>query len=156
MREQLGREGITIKLIECSSEELTTGALDYDFRYAELAVWEPVVDAQRLLGNQGLAKGAQSPYLDAALRRLDESTNWKDVRTRLAEIHEIAHHDLPIIPLWQTVNYFAYRSSLHRRRWIRRGKTLQGVGESPLTLYQNVDDWNTSSAANLARVSGEN
>jgi ABC-type oligopeptide transport system substrate-binding subunit len=98
-----------------------------------------VVDARRILSADGLVKGAQTPYLDAALRRLDDASNWKDVRTRLAEIHEIAHHDLPIIPLWQTENYFAYRT------------TLSGIGESPVVLYQNVDEWTTIPAGSLAR-----
>jgi ABC-type transport system substrate-binding protein len=44
-------------------------------------------------------------------------------------LHEIAHHELPVIPLWQTVNFFAYRTS------------LRGVGPSPMTLYQNIEQW---------------
>jgi ABC-type transport system substrate-binding protein len=71
----------------------------------------------------------RSPYLAATLRELDETTNWKDVRAKLSEIHDIAHHDLPLIPLWQTVNYFAYRAG------------VEGIGKSPITLYQNVDTW---------------
>ena len=144
MREQLVREGIPIKLVEFSADELASGTVEYDLRYAELAVWEPVVDARRILGAGGLVKGAQTPYLDAALRRLDDASNWKDVRTRLAEIHEIAHHDLPIVPLWQTENYFAFRT------------TLSGVGESPVVLYQNIDEWTTSPAGNLARSRDNN
>ena len=92
-------------------------------------MWEPIADARALLGPGGLAGEMCSPYLAAALRDLEDATNWKDVRAKLAEIHDIAHHDLPLIPLWQTVNFFAYRTG------------LQGIGESPVTLYQNVDQW---------------
>ena len=79
----------------------------------------------------------QSPYLDAALRNLDAATNWKDVRPRLAELHEIASHELPVIPLWQTVNYFAYRA-------------VRGIGESPVRLYRNIEQWATAAGANVA------
>lgn len=134
---QLAREGISIKLVEFTSDELLAGKVNCDLRYAELAVWEPVTDARVVLG---LPENMESPYLNAALRRLDQANNWKDVRTRLAEIHEIAHHELPVIPLWQTVNSFAYRVG------------ISGIGETPLTLYQNVDEWRMSAAENMAQL----
>jgi ABC-type transport system substrate-binding protein len=131
---QLDRAQIPVKLVEFTADELQQGKVEYDLRYAELAVWEPVVDARTMLGPGGLAGDTGSSYLNAALRQLDEATNWKDVRVDLAEIHDIAHHDLPLIPLWQTVNYFAYRTDLH------------GIGDSPVELYQNVDLWELASA----------
>jgi peptide/nickel transport system substrate-binding protein len=126
---QLERVGIPIKLQEFTADDLLAGRVECDLRYAELAMWEPVVDAARLLGPDGLASSGESAQLDAALRRLGAATNWKDVRARLAEIHEIAYHDLPVIPLWQTAGYFAYRTS------------VRGIGQKPITLYQDVDEW---------------
>jgi ABC-type transport system substrate-binding protein len=137
---QLERQGIRLKLQPFAADELAAGRLDYDLRYAELAVWEPLADARRLLGPGSLTAGLQSPYLNAALRQLDEAGNWNDVRARLAELHEIAHHELPLIPLWQTTNYFAHRTS------------VRGIGDSPLTLYQNVDQWTSAPAPNVARL----
>jgi hypothetical protein len=78
--------------------------------------------------------------VDTALARLDQATNWNDVRTRLNELHEIAHHELPLIPLWQTANFFAYRAS------------TSGIGESPMTLYQNIDQWRLAGGGNVARL----
>jgi hypothetical protein len=121
-------------------DQLLTGKVEADLRYAEIAVWEPLTDARRLLGPGGLAGGLQSPYLQTALRRLDDAGNWNEVRSRLAEVHDIAHHELPMIPLWQTVNYFAYR------------ETLPGIGQSPVLLYQNIHDWAPSTAPNVART----
>jgi ABC-type transport system substrate-binding protein/tetratricopeptide (TPR) repeat protein len=135
---QLGRAQIPVRLLEFTADQLEQGKVDCDLRYAELAVWEPVVDARTLLGPTGLAGDVGSSYLYAALRQLDEATNWKDVRSRLSEIHEIAHHDLPLIPLWQTVNYFAYRTDVH------------GIGDSPVALYQNVEHWELGSSAPVA------
>jgi len=141
---QLERAGIPITLHEVSTDELATERDKYDLRYAELAVWEPVTDARAILGPGGLAGDLESPYLNAALRQLDEATNWNDVRARLAELHDIAHHELPVIPLWQTVNYFAYRT------------TVRGIGETPLTLYQNVEQWSppTRSIVKTQRAGG--
>jgi len=137
---QLAREGIPVKLREFTADELIAGTVDCDLRYAELAIWEPVTDARHILGPHGLAGGLQSAYLDSALRNLDTATNWKDVRARLAELHEIANHELPVIPLWQTVNFFAYRSS------------VRGIGDSPVTLYQNVEQWSAPAAGNVAQA----
>jgi hypothetical protein len=82
-----------------------------------------------------LAGDVRSPYLNTALRNLDSATNWTDVRARLAELHQTLHHELPVIPLWQTVNSFAYRTS------------LGGIGEAPLTLYQNVGEWSSATGS---------
>jgi ABC-type transport system substrate-binding protein len=140
IQSQLAREGIPVKLREFTADELIAGKVDCDLRYAELAVWEPVTDARHIFGPHGLAGGLQSAYLDSALRNLDTATNWKDVRARLAELHDIANHELPVIPLWQTVNFFAYRTS------------VRGIGDSPVTLYQNVEQWSANAADNVARA----
>ena len=136
---QLGRAGIPVDLQEFPADAQLAGDVDYDLRYAELAVWEPVADARALLGASSQVGELASPYMQAALRELDEATNWKGVRSKLAEIHEIASHDLPLIPLWQTVNYFAYRTA------------IQGIGESPISLYQNVDQWQIAEDARTAK-----
>ena len=137
---QLRRVGIPVALQEFSADDLLAGRVDCDLRYAELAVSEPVTDARVLMDPGGLAGGIRSAYLDAALRKLDEATNWNDVRAALAALHEIAHHELPVIPLWQTTNYFAYRP------------TVRGIGDSPMTLYQNVEQWNAAAGSNVAQL----
>ena len=136
---QLAREGIPIKLLEFTADDLIAGKVDCDLRYAELAVWEPVANARTDFGAGGVAGSSQSPYLDSALRNLDAASNWKDVRSRLSELHEIADHELPVIPLWQSVNYFAYRTSVH------------GIGETPVSLYQNIQEWTVSTVRTALR-----
>jgi hypothetical protein len=123
----LRRLGIPIELREATAEQLDSGAVEYDLRYTELAVWEPVVDAHTLFGPSGLVRG--SAAMSASLRDLELAANWVDVRKHLATIHRIAHDDLPVIPLWQTVNHYAHRTDVN------------GVGDSLITLYQHIDDW---------------
>lgn len=132
MKLQLDGVGIPVELKELpalsGSDSSGSAAPEYDLLYTELAMNEPATEARRLLGPGGMA-GHSTAYMNLALDRLDEASNWKEASSRLEEIHEIAHYDLPVIPLWQTVNHFAYRDG------------LTGVGKKPVTLYQNVDQW---------------
>lgn len=99
-----------------------------DIVYVSAAVWEPVVDARRLLGPEGLA-GSEDQLVGLGLRRLEEAKNWREVRDRLLDLHAIAHHELPVLPLWQMVDSYAYR------------RQLLGVGTDIVSLYQNAGKW---------------
>lgn len=120
--------GIPIEVVELSSDDMQRADELVDLKYVELSPWEPVTDARRLLGSEGVLGGA-SDVMRLALDRLDAARNWNDVRTRLYEIHDIASTDLPVIPLWQTVNYFAYR------------RELSGISQQPVQLFQDLADW---------------
>jgi tetratricopeptide (TPR) repeat protein len=124
---QLDGVGIPIKLLEVLDEAPAAGQ-KYDLLYAEVAVWEPVVDARRLFGRNGLT-GRTGPLMALALDQVAKSENWNQARAQLNEIHRIAHHDLPVIPLWQTVNFFAHRQS------------IEGITETPVSLYQDLSQW---------------
>ncbi|MFK8115398.1 MAG: ABC transporter substrate-binding protein [Rubripirellula sp.] len=99
-----------------------------DIVYVSAAVWEPVIDARRLLGPEGLA-GSTDQLVGLGLRRLEEAKNWREVRDRLLDLHATAHHELPVLPLWQMVDSYAYRRS------------LLGVGSEIVSLYQNAGKW---------------
>ncbi len=111
---------------------------DVDFLYAELAMWEPVVDARRLLGERGLAGGCSS-YMSLALRQLDEAANWPAVRGTLQDIHRIAYRDVTVIPLWQMVNFYACREG--GKRGLEEKGFFETMGRNPITLYQHVEEW---------------
>jgi len=102
-----------------------------DMVYVAAAVWEPTIDARRILGPDGLSR-SQDQLIGLGLRRLEGANSWRDVRERLYELHSIASHELPIIPLWQLVDSFAYR------------KDLGGIGNKIVSLYQNVERWRLS------------
>jgi hypothetical protein len=125
----------SLELLELSIElrELPpgTGSVipeDVDLMYAELAMWEPVVDARLLLDSDGMSRGA-SPYMSLALRQLERSTNWGQVAEKLREIHQIAFADVAVIPLWQLTDHYAYHTG------------VQGIEPKPVSLYQNVERW---------------
>jgi len=128
IKKQLALLGIPVDL-----RELPAGApagLDdkIDLLYAELAMWEPVVDARRLLDRDGLA-GSCSPYVSLALKQLDEAADWPAVGLKLRAIHQLAHSEVAVVPLWQLTDFYAYR------------QRLSGIGPRPLTLYQHVEFW---------------
>ena len=99
-----------------------------DIVYVSAALWEPVIDARRILGPEGLA-ASEDQLVGLGLRRLEEARNWREVRDRLLDLHSIAHHELPVLPLWQMVDSYAYR------------RELIGVGSDILSLYQNAGKW---------------
>lgn len=130
IRLQLTALGVPTELVELPTTQAALPG-DYDLAYTQLAFREPLVDARRLLGPQGLA-GSCSSSMNLALQSVDRASNWKEARDRLHEVHQVAYNDLPVIPLWQTVDSFAYR------------KSLRGIGSQPVTLYQNIGQWQTS------------
>jgi len=107
-----------------------------DLTYAEVAIWEPLVDARRLLGQEEL-HGINSPFIKHALRNLDAAQTWGDVRDRLLDLHRSAHNEVAVIPLWQMVDSFAYRKQL---------RNIVGTDGPPVWLYQNIDEWRFDSS----------
>ncbi len=128
IRQQLQLIGVTVSLKELPPGTPAKLTDDVDLLYAELAAWEPVVDARRILGEDGLAGGC-SAYMSLALRQLDAATDWSEVRSRLRQVHRVAHNDVAVVPLYQLTDHFAYHDS------------IQGIGTRPISLYQNVSQW---------------
>ncbi len=128
IQKQLQAIRVPIELKELSPDAIATRSGDWDLLFAELNLWEPVIDARRLLGPLGLT-GNCSQYMDLLLRQLAQSEDWRRVREKLLNVHRQAHEDLAILPLWQLVDHFAYH------------KSLQGVGKRPAMLYQHIEAW---------------
>jgi hypothetical protein len=119
--------------VECQVVEFPPGAFDdsegkCDLVYLQLAAWEPIVDAGRLLGQDGLAP-AGSAFIQLTLRQIEQAQNWQQARFRLLHLHRLLHEDVTLIPLWQTADHFAWRRS------------LQGISPGRVHLYQDVEQW---------------
>jgi ABC-type transport system substrate-binding protein len=134
IQRQLKVVGIPIVLQEIHPGRAAGDQAGFDLAYAEVAMWEPVVDAPRLLGEHGPAGGC-SPYMSLALAELERAADWKDVHRVLPRLHRIAQDDVAVVPLWQMVDHFAHR------------KNLRGVGARPVLLYANVEQWQPTSTA---------
>ncbi len=129
IRRQLELIGVKVELRPLTERLPRQVPEDVDLLYAELAVWEPAVDARTLLDIDGPSRGC-SPYMSLALRQLDQATDWRDTRAVLRRIHRIAHDDVAIVPLWQMQHYLAYR------------RHVDAIAQQPPTLYYNVEQWN--------------
>ncbi len=123
---QLELVGLQVKLKEIPAGQ--TGGEDYDLIFTELVMQEPTVDAWRLLGPGGLSGECSSAML-LALRSLEQAKDAKQAASRLQEVHRVAAAELPVIPLWQLVNHFAYH------------KSVKGVPPRPFGLYQDIEHW---------------
>lgn len=132
IKDQLQVIGVNVTLAEVLPGQ-RLDSVPYDLAYTELAVWEPILDARRLFGPGGLA-GNSSAYMRLALRDLDEAADWRTARAQLLEINRLAAQDLPLLPLWQITDHYAYN------------KALAGLSDGPLTLYQNVETWESPPA----------
>jgi len=128
IKRQLELIKIPIELRQLEGPAPSQIPADVDLLYAELSIWEPLIDARRLLGKNGMSAGC-SPYMSLALRRLERATDWQQVHDSLLAIHRIAHDDVAVVPLWQLTDHFAYHVS------------LGGVGAKPVSLYQNIEQW---------------
>ena len=63
------------------------------------------------------------------MNQLNEAYSSVDLAERLRLVHEIAHGELPFIPLWQTVDHYAFR------------KDIIGLPYETVDLYQTVEQW---------------
>lgn len=122
---------LEIELVELPVGQAFPEEGQADLAYVAAAVWEPIIDARRVLGPDGMA-GSTDQLVGLGLRRLEESKNWKDARDRLLDLHFIANNELPVLPLWQLVDSYAY------------SRNLLGVGSDIVSLYQNADKWRLS------------
>jgi ABC-type oligopeptide transport system substrate-binding subunit len=99
-----------------------------DVLYLSAAIWEPVTDAERLLGYGGTAQ-SNNQYIVQALGTLNAARTWKEVRQGCLDLHSLVAIHLPIIPLWQVSETMAYRYE------------VDGVAKKPIGLYQDVHKW---------------
>lgn len=124
--QQWSAMGIEAEMLVLDTEESFTSPVD--LIYAMTTMWEPATDVQRLLGPQGLA-ASDNPFIVQALETLRVARNWREVRTALQDLHQLVDYHLPVLPLWQITDRFAVRRS------------LEGLQNQPLSLYQDVAAW---------------
>ncbi|MEX2174777.1 MAG: ABC transporter substrate-binding protein [Pirellulaceae bacterium] len=131
LAKQWGLIGVKCKLVEFPLGQFDDPKNECDLIYVQAAMLEPVVDAGRLLGPEGIAP-AGNAFIQLTLRQIERATNWQQARERFRQLHRLLHEDVTVIPLWQTFDYYAYR------------KSLGGLSAARVTLYDNVEAWQVS------------
>jgi len=120
--------GLPAELVILNGLPSSSADSPVDFVYASAAVWEPATDAERLFGIGGPAE-SDNQFIVHALGQLNVATNWKEVRQGCQDLHALVAAHLPILPLWQVGESFAYR------------KEATGIAKKPTGLYQDVNKW---------------
>jgi ABC-type transport system substrate-binding protein len=99
-----------------------------DLLYLSAALWEPATDAERVFGSGGIAE-TDNIFVVQVLSSLRTAKNWRDVRQFCQDLHRLVNDHLPVLPLWQVSESFAYRAS------------LQGIPKKPVALYPDIQRW---------------
>lgn len=125
--------GVPVKLVEFPPGVFYDESRKCHLIYVTTGMWEPLVDARRLL-SQPDVEPLVSTHILNTLRQIDSAKNWREARERLLELHRLLHEELPVLPLWQTVDAFAYR------------QRLRGIVPGAVSFYQGVEGWNITSS----------
>jgi len=125
---QLDAIDLNVELKEFPLGQTRDTSGECDLVYARVAMWEPIVDAGRLLSRTGIA-GIDDEHVNRGVRWLQDAKRWPEVTARSRELHRICHDKVAVIPLWQTVDHFAHRSDVRR------------AASRPVTLYQGIQRW---------------
>ncbi|HWE38192.1 MAG TPA: ABC transporter substrate-binding protein [Isosphaeraceae bacterium] len=140
--EAFRKAGVTIDLIERPvaelEEELRAGRR-FDLAYRCVRVAEPAFEAGGLIcpgydappQADGLAAVASARVLELLLH-LEHAPDLPTARDILTRLDRDSRDELPILPLWQVHDHYAW----HDR--------LKGPAEAAETLYQDVDKWEIS------------
>jgi hypothetical protein len=119
--------GIPLGLHEITAAELTAGPTDADLFYVPWTPLEPLTELPRLIGRQGLG-GDAGPLLERVMQEA-LSARPNQASERVGRLDQMIREETLVIPLWRLNNFIAY------------DRTLTGVGKHPVTLYQNIEQW---------------
>ena len=137
--EMLRNVGIGIDLVERSPTELEESLRSgdrFDIAYRVGYTDAPVREAGNLIcpgydastASDGLGALA-SPRILQLLLRLEHAPDWNMARELVTQIDRESRDELPIIPLWQMPDHFAYRAR------------LSGANAVADQLYQGIERW---------------
>ena len=137
--EAFRRAGVRIETIERSESELEAelhAGRRFDLAYRAIRCAEPVLDAGPLLcpgydarsDADALASAASSRILQLLLQ-LDRAAEVSTARGLAIQIDREARDELPVLPLWQVADHYAWRTR------------LKGPAETTDRLYQGIESW---------------
>ena len=123
-----GELGIKVDLRELEPGQTVPPDDDWDFLYYEMSMQEPLTDADKLFGPEGLVKNLSAP-VQQSVRTLGYADSWQLAGRTLRQMHRQIRNDVSVLPLWQLKEHYAFRENLHN------------IGANLIHLYQNIDNW---------------
>ena len=137
--ELFGLIGVRIDAIERSESELEAGLRSgraFQLAYRASRPLDPLHDAGPLLipaydssPTSGGFASAASPRILQLLIDLDRAPESQSARRLAIQIDRESRDELPVIPLWQVEDHYAWRSN------------IRGIPPTTDTLYQSVTAW---------------
>ena len=137
--EALHLAGVTVNPVERPESELESdlrSGRPFDLAYRVGRCDEPVLDAGPFVSPAYDAPASTNPLAALAspeilqlLLRLERAPEFPTAKGLAVQIDRECRDELPIIPLWQLEDHYAWRTR------------LKGPAESAEQLYQNVPNW---------------
>jgi peptide/nickel transport system substrate-binding protein len=131
--------GLRIETIERPESQLETelrAGRRFDLAYRALRCEDPVLDAGVMLcpgynapPEADALASATSTEIMQLLLQLEQAAELPTARGLAIRIDRESRDELPVIPLWQLVDHYAWRTR------------LQGPGETADRLYDGIENW---------------
>lgn len=139
LAEALRQAGLRIEAVERDESDLESelrAGRRFDLAYRAVRCGEPILDAGPLLcpgydapsDTDALASAASSRILQLLLQ-LDRAPEVSTARGLAIQIDREARDELPVLPLWQVVDHYAWRTR------------LKGPAETADRLYERIEEW---------------
>jgi peptide/nickel transport system substrate-binding protein len=131
-----GVEIVTTEVLRSRLEAELRAGRRFDMAYRVLRCDEPIFDAGMLLcpgydapPEANALASAVSPRILQLLMQLERASEWPSARGLALQIDRESRDELPVIPLWQLVDHYAWRDR------------LQGPAASASELYHGIETW---------------
>ncbi|WP_166820362.1 ABC transporter substrate-binding protein [Thalassoroseus pseudoceratinae] len=126
------RTGINVELID-PSQPVRQDSLDWDIVYRTASIADPLTELWPFVTLDEHVRVSSLKHLPDWLRRefleLDTVSDRQTALARLRRMHRLLQSEVLIIPLWEIDEFLAFR------------RDVQGFLPSPLTPYQNIEQW---------------
>jgi peptide/nickel transport system substrate-binding protein len=133
---QAGVEIVPIELPPSQLEGELRSGRRFDMAFRVLKCEEPILEAGRLLcpgydapPEADALASATSVLILQRLLQLERAADWPTARELAQQIDRESRDELPIIPLWQLADHYAWRDR------------LTGPGNGAGELYQGIETW---------------
>jgi peptide/nickel transport system substrate-binding protein len=144
-----GIEITTAEVLPSRLEAELRSGRQFDLAYRVLKCDEPVFDAGMLLcpgyeappEANALASTA-SPRTLQLLLQLERASEWPTARGLVLQIDRESRDELPVIPLWQLVDHYAWRDRLNGPA-PSAGELYQGIATWEIMPWIAKDPWKT-------------
>jgi peptide/nickel transport system substrate-binding protein len=144
-----GIEITTAEVLPSRLEAELRSGRRFDLAYRVLRCDEPVFDAGMLLcpgyeappEANALASTA-SPRTLQLLLQLERASEWPTARGLVVQIDRESRDELPVIPLWQLVDHYAWRDRLNGPA-PSAGELYQGIATWEIMPWIAKDSWKT-------------